>query len=282
MACNSFYPGAITRAESAEIITDPAESAQRSATIDAIVAIRGGGFPSDHPIQHAWLAKPTIIDGRRFVDICASSRSRAFLQHNFAMVKHIKTLRDRKSRQLMQAVIPSDDPNGDNVETSVSDRPRRELIDFIPNIIDIEVDTMNGIRATVSVVPSWREKGALQLELTTEGMELLLEEPPAASARFLPNLTAYPNVSWISDRNHVRTVWWDSKKKVWRIKSRKVEFEPDTTNDEAEQLVLDAAANLEAFYAANHNRDNNMAESGDEEPPAKKVCNVQRQHDTVG
>ena len=52
----------------------------------------------------------------------------------------------------------------------------------------------------------------------------------------------------------------------------KVDLEPDTTNDEAEQLVLDAAEYLEKYRAANHNRDNNMAESCDEEPPAKKVC----------
>ena len=274
MAGNSFYPGAITRAESAEIITDPAESAQRSATIDAVVAIRGGGFPPDQPINGVWLTKPTIIDGRRFVDICASSRIRIFLQHNWAMVKHIKNLRDRKSRQLMQAVIPSDDPNGDNVETSVSDRPRRELIDFIPNIIDIEVDTLNGIRATVSVVPSWREKQALQIELTTEGIELLLEEPPAASARFLPDLSNYPNVSWISDRNHVRTVLWDSGKKKWRTTSMYVDIEPDATTDEAHQLVLDAAGYLENYRARHHNLHNNMPESGDDEPPQKKVRNV--------
>ena len=56
---------------------------------------------------------------------------------------------------------------------------------------------------------------------------------------------------------------------MWKITSRGVEFEPDTTNEEAETLVSKAAAELEAFYAANHNLDDNMR-AEDDEPPARR------------
>ena len=249
-----------------------AASAHTSATIDNVVAIRGGGIPLDQNIANSWVVQPRIINGRRFVEIYAHGGGRAmtYVQHKWDMVKHMKALRDAKTRELMRAVLPQTDPNEENpAVTSVSDRPRRELIDQIPPFIDIEVGTRNGIRVTVNVVPSWRQNMALQIELTRENIELLLEDPPAGSARFVPSLAAFPNVSWIGDRNHVRTVWWESKRRIWKITSRRVEIAPDTTNHEAEQLVLAAAADLESFYAAHHNQDDNMR-AEDEEPPARR------------
>ena len=44
----------------------------------------------------------------------------------------------------------------------------------------MEVETRNGVQHTVRVVPSWRERGVLQLELTQDNLDLLLEEPRAA------------------------------------------------------------------------------------------------------
>ena len=53
----------------------------------------------------------------------------------------------------------------------------RELIDQIPTILEVTVLTRNGVEATVSVLSSWREKGVLQIELTKENLDLLLEDP---------------------------------------------------------------------------------------------------------
>ena len=47
----------------------------------------------------------------------------------------------------------------------------------------------------------------LEIELTEENMDLLLEDPPAESARpFVPRIDE-PNVLWVSHRNHVRCKW---------------------------------------------------------------------------
>ena len=241
-----------------------------AATVDAAFVIRGGGIPFDQSLQNSWVVEPVTVDGRRFVEICAQdARCKLYFQQNFAMVKYIKQVRDRKVFELMLSVLPQSDPNEDNpVVTSVSDRARRELINQIPKTIDIEVDTRNRIRARVTVVASWPENGALQIELTRENMELLLEEPPAGSARFLPILALYPNVKWVPAGSLVRTIWWDSEQRMWNFTSLKVEFEPDTTNDAAEKLVWAAAEELEQYRGAHHNLENNMTSEWDEEPPA--------------
>ena len=129
------------------------------------------------------------------------------------MVTYIKFMRDRKAMDLMRAAAPQDaDPNESNIVVPrVPDRPKRELIDLIPKIIDIEVETRTGVQATVSVIPSWRDKGALQIELTQENLDLMLEEPPAVSAPFVPNLAEFPNTSWVGSRKCVRTSYWDSR-----------------------------------------------------------------------
>ena len=198
---------------------DPAESAQMPASITDVVAIRGGGIPFDEFITQAWLVKAEEVQGRRFVDInTRDPRCRAYFQHNFAMVQHIKGLRDRKAKELMQALCQNEDPNEENPRQGrMSARPKRELIDQIDAVINVVVETKNGVQATVNVIPSWRDKGALQIELTQENMDLLLEDPPAVSAPFNPDVSArYPNVFWVSLRNHVRCTWWDSKKRCRR------------------------------------------------------------------
>ena len=131
---------------------------------------------------------------------------------------------------LMRSAVPQDsDPNGANIVIQrVPDRPKRDLI-------DVEMCTRTGIQATVSVIPSWRDKGALQIELTQENMDLMLEEPPAESAHD-PNIAYFPDASWISGRNHVRCTY--SKRKVWRIKPQGVEYGCDDAAAEKKQQHL--------------------------------------------
>ena len=186
----------------ADQLANPAESAP--ASIADVVAIRGGGIPLDDSLHQAWVANPEIVEDRRFVEIYAADpRCRTYFQKKIAMVNHIKALRDRKAVQLMQALATEEDLNETNVAARMPDRPKRELIDQIASIIDIEVCTRNGVQATVSVIPSWRNKKALQIELTQENMDLLLQEPPDEPAPFNPAAAVsarYANVHWVSLR----------------------------------------------------------------------------------
>ena len=258
---------------------DSAESAQGSATITDVVAIKGGGIHVDQSLSYAWIVKPEEVDGRRFVQITTQdSRCRYYFGGNFGMVNHIKTLRDCKTMDLMRAAAQKgDDPNAGisnfaNNNNKLPERPKCELIDLIPNIIDIDVSTNNGIQATVSVIPTWRDKGALQIELTQENMDLLLEAPPAESAPFNPNLAAFPQAKWVAKRGHVRCSYWDSKREMIKMHSQRVEFAPDDTPEEKESLVHAAAAAVQEFYNTHHNLADNCSGEprGEGERPLKR------------
>ena len=178
----------------------------------------------------------------------------------------------------MRGLSHEEDPNDQNgmrADGPIT-RPRRDLIDRIPKVLEISVGTRNGVEATVKVLPSWREKGVLQIELTQENMDLLLEDPPAASAQFVPSII-HPDVTWVAGRNHVRCQYWNSQKKSWKIKSKLIEFDPHSDTDAMQELVDREAEAMQRFFLDHHNRLGDMpcndesAESSSEEPPAKKV-----------
>ena len=252
-------------------VSASAESAHRSATITELVAIRGGGLPDDLPNNNTWVAQPEEIEGRRFVHVTSGDgRCRAFFSYNFDMVNHIKSLRDRKVMDLMLASsVQEEDPNEPNpVAQTTPTRPKRELIDLIPKIIDIEVETRTGVQATVSVISTWKSRMTLQIELSEDNLDLLLEEPPAASAPFIPNLAEFPNTSWVVGRNCVRTSYWDSKQGRWKVESLVVDFEDDDTHEEKEAQVFAAASVLEDFFNRHHNTEGNCSSS---EPKRQKT-----------
>jgi hypothetical protein len=111
--------------------------------------------------------------------------------------------------------------------------------------------------ASVDVLPSWRAKGVLQIEITQPSLDLLLEQPPAESAPWTPTIEN-ENVYWLASRNMVRCYWWDSKKSRRRFKSIGVEFSSDMDDEAKRAAVTIAAAELQAFYDNNHNLQNNM------------------------
>lgn len=176
----------------------------------------------------------------------------------------------------MRGLATEEDPNDLNSirPEGTLTRPRRELIDRIPRVLELSVVTRNGVEATVNVLPSWREKGVLQIELSKENMDLLLEDPPAASAPFTPRLNQ-PAVSWVGGRNHVRCSYWDSKKKAWKIKSKLIEFDSETDEEQQQEIIDREAEALQEFFVAHHNCLDNLpapdesAESASEEPQAK-------------
>ena len=135
-----------------------AESAQRSASFTDVVAVRGGGIPLDASLHDAWILTPEVVDGRRFVDIYTGDhRCKVYLNHNFAMVEQLKKLRGAKGAALMQELASDDDPNGcisPSSEDRQLSRPKRELIDKIPDTVEVQVETSSGVQATVRVIPS--------------------------------------------------------------------------------------------------------------------------------
>ena len=187
-------------------------------------------------------------------------------------------MRDAKSQQAMRGLAHTEeDPNDSNsVPAQAATRPRRELIDHIPRILEISVETRHGVEVTVNVLPSWREQSPLQIELTNENLDLLLEHPAAASAPFIATIS-HTDVSWVSNRNQVRCRYWASKKKQWTIKSKLLEFDSDMDDDQKQLQVDREALVMQQFFDDSHNLGNDMpcpddsAESAIEEPPEKKA-----------
>jgi hypothetical protein len=257
-------------------------SSQRSASINDVVAVRGGGIPLDARLDSSWILKPEVVEGRRFVDIYTRDyRCQKYLEGNYVMVNHLKKLRDAKGAAAMREVVAEGDPNdvGDIPAQGVTNRPKREVIDRISKVLEISVVTRNGVEATVKVLSTWREKAVLQIELTKENMDLLLEDPSAVSVPFTPDIN-HPDVIWVGGRNHVRCKYWDSIKQQLKIKSKLIDFDPDMENDQKQQIVADEAEAMQQFFDAAHNLRGDMPcpdESAESaiEGPQEKVARIE-------
>ena len=184
-------------------------AAQRPAVLQDAFAVTGGGIdPAGSStggggLGNAWMIKPIVVEGQSFGDIyIGSCLCKQFLGKNFKMVEHIN-LRNKKVHELMQALSKEDDPNGEmELTDGTLNMPKRELFNRLPKIITIDVATASMV-ASVKMLPSWRTRGVLQLEITQPNLDLLLDEPPAEPAPWLPTLD-HANVYWIASRNQAR------------------------------------------------------------------------------
>ena len=161
----------------------------------------------------------TIVDGKKFGDIYVRNYGcKRFVVTEFQDGAAHKKPRNKKVHELMLALSLEDDPNEENAQTDGTVRmPKRELIDRLPKIITIDVTTTSMV-ASVDVLPTWRDDGVLQIEITQSNLDLLLEEPPAEPAPWKPEIEQQ-DVYWVESRNHVRCTYWDSKKLKRRYKS---------------------------------------------------------------
>ena len=175
------------------------------------------------------------------------------------MVKHIKAITNIEVNALMRAFSQEDDPNEEHVQTDGTVcMPKRGLIDRIPKILTIDVTTASNV-ATVNVLPAVRLHGVLQIEITQPNLDLLLEEPPAEPAPWIPELDQQ-NVYWIPSRNQLHCVYWDGKKMKYRHKNLNVTFLENMDTGAKQDAVSSAAAELQKFYDEQHNKENNMPE----------------------
>ena len=281
-----------------------ARPVQLPAVLDLVYSVTGGGIGPADGHSAAWIIKSIEVDGKMFGNIYTKgSRCHAFLGEKFSMVKYIQTLRNKEVYRLMKLYSKEDDPNAQDasIDGSVT-MPKRVLSDRLPKIITVDVPTAS-MMASVNLLPSWRERGVLQLEMTQPNLDLLLDDPTAEPAPWKPELD-HEDVYWISSRNQVRCYWWDSGKQRTRIKSIGVELCPHM--DESAKLAASrtAADELQQFYDTHNNRgDNNRgdnydlpdtegdpdaddgsdaAESSSNEEPPQKIARTDTEHASEG
>ena len=206
--------------------------------------MQGGGIPVTDELGSAWLFRTeSVVDSRadppvarRFVDIKRKDYGcTQYLQNNFAMLRHMVNLRDRKVAELVALT----QENGQD--------PWNQLPERMPSIITIDVTTQNGQTASVNVLPGWRALfSVLKIELTDFNMQLLLEDPPAESAPWYPQIDQ-ENMFWASAQSQVRCSLWGSKKGKFVLLSNGVEFRPGMDDEEKQSLVTSAAEELQHF-----------------------------------
>ena len=164
----------------------------------------------------------------------------------------------------MQELSAAADPNQANVLTGGPlSMPKRELFEHLPEIITINVKTMSMV-AEVNVLADWRLKGVLKLEITKTNLDLLLEQPSAATAPWTPTIEQ-PDVCW---RNYTKSVYcryWDNKKSTQRLKSMSVEMSSDMDHEDKLVAVSRAACEVQKFYDSHHNQTGNMPRKRDRE-----------------
>ena len=265
----------------------PAESAQGSACVTDVIAVRGGGIPLDAQLHLSWIVPFVVFEEegdngvtiiRRFVDIYLRDfKCQKYLNNRFSMTHYIRKVRNNKMLELMQGLLKEEDPNRECHENDrMPSLPKRELVDKLPKYVDLEIETKSWAELIVSVRSSWRMNGVLQVEATQQNFDLLLEDPPDGSAKFTPTIQE-DNVRWVPDRMQLRTKHWDSKKRKFTITSMNTEFEPHWGDVEKQEHVDKKARQLQEQFEEKHDTLNNMprdesAESAPEtdERPAKK------------
>ena len=183
---------------------------ERPSVLQTVVAVHGGGLDP----QFAWVPKLTLVDGKTFADIDGGSQPcKESLGNNFKMANHIKELRNKKVYELMQEQNKEGEPAEENAQDNGNLRPgpKRELIDLLPPIITLDVSTASSSVTSVNVLPTWRAKGVLQIELKQPNLDLLMEYPPEDPAESAPWLPMVPNVQWIASREMLRCKWWNNE-----------------------------------------------------------------------
>ena len=230
-----------------------------------VFSVTGGGIkPSvDDPSSgFAWIITPYTVGGKQFGDICKRSYyCKKYVGSDFAMVEHLKDLRNNKVQELMKRLSSQEDPNGDAVQSDgIISEPKRVLFDRLKQtspILTISVKTQQMVVAIeVNVLPDWRVHGVLKLEITKTNLDLLLEKP-AAAPPWTPQIEQ-PNVFWRATSKMAVCRYWDSYKKKLRYKSMKAEFSSEMEHIEKNDIVNHAASEVQAFYESHHNRSGNM------------------------
>ena len=237
---------------------------QQPCVLENVFAVTGGGIDlmTDGSSRvrgvHAWIIIPTMVEGKSFGDVYNGNHfCGKYVGKNFAMVNHIRDLRNTRVKELMQELSAAADPNEENVLTDGPlTMPKRELFDNLPAIITINVKTMSSMVAEVNVLPDWRLKGVLKLEITKTNLDLLLEQPSADVAPWTPTI-GQPDVRWRAHSNTVYCIYWDKRKSRKRLKSMCVDISQMTDEDKSD-AVNNAAEEIQAFYESHHNQTGNM------------------------
>ena len=130
------------------------------------------------------------------------------------------------------------------------DRPKKTLIDDIPDVIQLEVEAVGGVVYQVKVLSSWKAKGLLHMELSEKTMECLLSQPAISDASFRP-VSNEPNVLYNPMFHCTFIKYFD--RKANKLRTKQCKLDPPGTNAEIQVEFAKKARPLQEFYVSHHN-----------------------------
>ena len=218
-------------------------------SVTPAMVIRGGGIPIDSAVSASLVLLTETVEEVDFVELELKYRCKQFLRDKEKMLKHIVNLRNAMTEDKMRGLSSLDDANADvAIQQPMPKRPKKQLVDEIDRILTVDVKTSEGKEAEVKVLSSWYKTAPLKMECSNENFELLLEDPCPRQVRELNDQGGdpfTPDISsdvcyWVPTRKAVRFKWYCGEKRDWQIKSFKVIFMKEDS-DEDKQAAVDSS-----------------------------------------
>ena len=197
--------------------------------------------------QRVWIAKVLDREDARFVTIDKTNPAcLKFLNNDVSMVERLKTLRNDKVAQQIQAKRDAADD-----DEHVQKQQRVDALDDIEQILTLSVE-VGGERKEVRVLPTASNAHNLSVELKPEALTLLLSMPDGEDAApFMPEIPCEcPNVGWRGgiEATLVTRFWADGK---WRYSHKSVP-RGDAEEDAWSERVRGAALILQNTFVRKH------------------------------
>jgi len=197
--------------------------------------------------QRVWIAKVLDREDARFVTIDKTNPAcLKFLNNDVSMVERLKTLRNDKVAQQIQAKRDAADD-----DEHVHKKQRGDALDDIEQILTLSVE-VGGERKEVRVLPTASNAHNLSVELKPEALTLLLSMPDGEDAApFMPEIPCEcPNVGWRGgvEATLVTRFWAEGK---WRYSHKSVP-RGDAEEDAWSERVRDAALILQNTFVRKH------------------------------
>lgn len=203
-----------------------------------VVVIRGGGIAPDAAVETAWFPDTETIEGKTMFTITCDYRCKKFLDGREKMHNHLINMRNAAVDKLMQDLAKSDDPDGDDIiAPNIPKRAKRQMIDDIPKLVELGIQTTTGGPHAVVVASARRYDAMLSMELTEENLNLLHEDPQVVkNHKFKCQET---NVAYIPSRSAARCIYRsaDGKTKYKHVKM----IHETTAGQEEIQRAIDTA-----------------------------------------
>ena len=200
----------------------------------------------DMQVGRGWVCEYVEHADRKFIRVGKTSyKFREICGGNLDMFEVLLKKRNDAVRDAM--IKECGVAEGSDAAVALPKRPRKQMIDEVPKIIDVKVELESGGSQTVAVLSHWCEAGMLEIELSKESVQLLREAPASSEQAFTPNISDL-NVKWKPSTSSVYTRFYDGTK--WRQKTMRVSV---TDDRELMQTRVDKIASvMQAFFNVQH------------------------------